>query len=129
MRALHHMTWHTFSDNRSHYFCYVCTYPYNILRYSSRLKKEFLRLDRLMRGLFLPGLPTKLPDDVTLLVLAPQDILVRHESASNRPPHAELSHADPHLGAKTMAKTVLTFTNTSAKVDAAHKRATGYSRV
>lgn len=49
------------------------------------------------------------------------------------PRRCDPSRADPHLGAKTMAKTsakrVLTFTNTLVKVDAARKRAVGYSRV
>ena len=109
-------------------------YPYIILYYFSCFKWEFFRLDRLMRVLSLPRFPTELPDDVTLLALAPQNILVRHESIeTNRPPRMNPSRADPHLGTKTIAKTIrearARIHERAGRIDPTHERATGIGRL
>ena len=87
-----------------------------------------------MRVLFLPGFPPKLPDDMTLLALAPQNILVRHESLeSNRPPRMNPSCADPHLGAEAITKSVrearARVHEHAGRVDATHGRAPGRGRL
>ena len=87
-----------------------------------------------MRVLFLPGFPPKLPDNVTLLALAPQNILVSHKSLeSNRPPRMDPPRADPHLGAEAIAKPVCEagarVHEHAGRVDAAHERAAGSGRL
>ena len=87
-----------------------------------------------MRVLFLPRFPTELPDDVTLLALAPQNILIRHESIkSNRPPRVDPPRADPHLGAKTVSKTIrearARIHEHASRIDPTHERATGIGRL
>ena len=98
------------------------------------LERKLLCLNRLMRVFFLPGLPTKLPDDVTVRAVAPQNVLVRHESLeSDGPARVDPAGADPHLGAEPIAESVrkarARVDEHARRVDAAHERAAGLGRL
>jgi len=57
--------------------------------------------------LFLPRLPTKLPNDMTARAPTPQNVLVRHESIkSDGPARVDAAGADPNFGAEAIAETV-----------------------
>ena len=91
-------------------------------------------MDGLVRVLFLAVLAPKLPDDVTLLALAPQDILVRHEPLEpDRPTRVDPSRADAHLGAKAISEAVgearARVDEHARRVDAAYERACGVGRL
>ena len=85
-------------------------------------------MDGLVRVLFLPRFPTKLADNVTLLALAPQNVLVRYEALeSDRPTCVDPPRADAHLGTKAIAESVgearARVDEHAGRVDAAHERA------
>lgn len=87
-----------------------------------------------MRVLFLPGFPAELPSNMTFLALAPQNILIRHESLeANWPPRVYPSRADPDLGAEAIAKAVREARTRvhehASRVDAAYERAAGWGRL
>jgi len=110
-----------------------CSIPLSLshdVKFSCFLERELLRLDGLVRVLFLPGFPTELPNDMTFLALTPQNILICHKSfEANRPPCVDPSRADPDLGAEAIAKAVREARTRvyehASRVNAAHESGPG----
>jgi hypothetical protein len=89
---------------------------------------ELVHPDGLVRVLFLPGSPAKFPNDMALFVLAPQDVLVRHESLKpDRTTRVDPPGADPHLSTKAIPEAVgearARVDEYARRVDAADERA------
>ena len=104
-----------------------CAIPLSLARCNLFLERELLRIDGLVRVLFLPGFPTKFPDNMSFLALAPQNVLIRHESLeANWPPRVDPPRADPDLSAKAIAKAVrearTRVHEDTGRVNAAHER-------
>ena len=92
------------SDLSVHYTVLVLSPSHDVKFF---LERELLRLDGLVRVLFLPGVPSELSSDMTFLALTPQNILIRHESLeADWPPRVDPSRADPDLGPEAITEAV-----------------------